>query len=313
VSNKPLVSAIIIFLNAGQFIQEAIESVFAQTYGAWELLLVDDGSTDTSTAIAQRYVRQNPARIRYLEHDGHQNRGMSASRNVGVLNAMGEYIALLDADDVWLPEKLEQQVAILGAQAEAAMVYGPTQYWYSWTGKPEDIGRDAMRPTGAPANRLLKPPTLLPLFLREVAFTPATCSVLIRRASITRIGGFEERFRGLYEDQAFFYKLCLAEPVFVTSACWDRYRQHADSWCAVAQSAGEYNEREPHAARLTFLNWLAEYLSKQGIKDAEVWQALQQALWPYRHPLLDRLLRRSRRRVRRIRKTLVARLSAINR
>jgi glycosyltransferase involved in cell wall biosynthesis len=131
VSRKPLVSGIIIFLNAERFIQEAIESVFAQAYAAWELLLVDDGSTDGSTAIARRYAAQHPGRVRYLEHPGHRNHGISASRNLGIRNAKGAYIALLDADDVWLPYKLERQVAILDSQPEASMVYGSTQYWYS--------------------------------------------------------------------------------------------------------------------------------------------------------------------------------------
>src|SRR5262245_21147944 len=104
-SRTLLVSVIISFLNAERFIQEAIESVFAQGYEHWELLLVDDGSTDESTAIARRYTAQHPERVRYLEHAGHQNRGLSASRNLGIRHAQGEYIAFLDADDVWLPHR----------------------------------------------------------------------------------------------------------------------------------------------------------------------------------------------------------------
>src|SRR2546427_10186945 len=100
-SNQPLVSVVIIFWNAERFLQEAFASVFAQTYPTWELLLVDDGSSDESTAIAQRYVEHHPGQVRYLEHPGHANRGMSASRNVGIRHARGPYIAFLDADDVW--------------------------------------------------------------------------------------------------------------------------------------------------------------------------------------------------------------------
>src|SRR5215218_10922420 len=98
-SAKPLVSAIIIFLNEERFIEEAIQSVFAQSYENWELLLVDDGSSDASTRIALRYAEEHPGRVRYLEHPGHQNRGMSASRNLGISHTKGEYIACLDADD----------------------------------------------------------------------------------------------------------------------------------------------------------------------------------------------------------------------
>src|SRR5215207_10509527 len=140
-SSKPLVSCIIIFLNAERFMREAIESVFAQTYDNWELLLVDDGSTDGSTHMALRYAERHSGKVRYLEHLGHQNRGMSASRNLGLSHAKGEYIGFLDADDVWLPHKLQQQVQILNSHPEAGMVYGTWQYWYSWTGRPEDIQR----------------------------------------------------------------------------------------------------------------------------------------------------------------------------
>ncbi|WP_293084415.1 glycosyltransferase family A protein, partial [Moorena sp. SIO4A1] len=147
-SNKPLVSTIIIFLNPEPFLQETIESVFAQTYDNWELLLVDDGSTDGSTEIALQYARQYPEKVRYLEHEGHQNRGMSATRNLGIRHAKGEYIAFLDADDIWLPNTLAEQVVLLNAHPEAAMVYGPIQWWYSWTGNPEDQQRDYFEKVG---------------------------------------------------------------------------------------------------------------------------------------------------------------------
>ena len=138
-SNKPLVTAITIFLDEERFLEEAIESVFAQTYDCWELLLVDDGSTDRSTEIAQRYLTNYPSRVRYLEHQRHQNRGMSASRNLGVGHARGKYVSYLDGDDIWLPHKLERQVAILESHPEAVMEYGPLQLWYSWTGIPGDF------------------------------------------------------------------------------------------------------------------------------------------------------------------------------
>jgi hypothetical protein len=280
-SSRPWVSAIIIFLNAAQFIQEAIESVFAQTYDHWELLLVDDGSTDGSTAIALRYAHQYPQRVCYLEHPGHQNLGMSASRNLGISNAKGAYIAFVDADDVWLPSKLEQQVAVLDSQPEAGMVYAPTLYWYSWTGNPEDRARDYVPKLGLEPHTLVKPPTLLTLFLREEAKPPGTCSVLLRREVIEDVGGFVERFRGLYEDQAFFAKVCLRVPVFVVGEHSARYRQHPHSCCAIAAHTGAQAPAE-----LQYLHWLAEYVCRQVQKDGEAWSVLAKLLWPYRHPLL---------------------------
>ncbi|PIG94116.1 glycosyltransferase [Gloeocapsopsis sp. IPPAS B-1203] len=287
-NSKPLVSAIVIFLNAEKFIQEAIESVFAQTYDHWELLLVDDGSTDSSTATAQHYATRHP-KVRYLEHDNHQNRGMSATRNLGIRNARGKYIAFLDADDVWLPHKLERQVAILDSQPEAAMVYGSTQYWYSWTEKPEDIQRDFVPDLGVQPDTLFKPPTLLTAcYPLGKASAPCPSDLLLRREVVERIGGFEEDFRGMYqmyEDQAFLTKVYLKETVFVANECWDRYRLHPDSCSSMVTKAGQY-----HSVRLVFLNWLAKYLSAQGVKDNEIWQMLRKALWPYQHPRLYRLL-----------------------
>lgn len=283
-NSKPLVSVIIIFLDAERFIQEAIQSVFAQTYDMWELLLVDDSSTDGSTAIARKYAERYPGKVRYLDHSGHQNRGMSASRNLGIGASAGDYIAFLDADDVWLPHKLEQQVEILRAQPEAAMVYGPTEWWYSWTGRVEDRDRDFIHALGVPPNSLIRPPTLLPLFLQHEGISPCTCSILVRREVVERVGGFEESFRGLYEDQAFCAKVCLVEPILASGECWYRYRQHPDSSCVVAQETGQF-----HPARQFFLNWLAAYLTDRGIEDREVWRAVRRELWPYRHPLMHRL------------------------
>lgn len=284
-STKPLVSGIIIFLNVEQFIQEAIESVFAQTYQHWELLLVDDGSTDNSTAIAQQYAKQYPQKVRYLHHANHQNRGMSATRNLGISNALGEYIAFLDADDVWLPHKLESQLAIMDAQPESAMLYGSTQWWYSWTGNQQDIQRDFMFEPGVPLNTIFRPPTLLNLMMQRKVTSPCTCSVLVRREAIEKVGGFEECFQGMYEDQAFYAKMFLSTPVFVASGCWDRYRQHPASCCSIATSKGQRD-----IARLFFLNWLEEYLFKQSVADTEVWKVLKTELLPYRHPRLYKLL-----------------------
>ena len=73
---------------------------------------------------------------------------MSASRNLGFRHSKGDFVALLDADDVWLPPKLEQQVTILEELPEAAMVYSSTYVWYSWTGNPEDAQRDWERGLG---------------------------------------------------------------------------------------------------------------------------------------------------------------------
>jgi glycosyltransferase involved in cell wall biosynthesis len=292
-SKQPFVSIVIIFWNANRFLKEAIDSLFAQTYNNWELLLVDDGSSDGSTAIALSYLERHPRRVRYLEHSGHANRGMSASRNLGIRNARGAYIAFLDADDVWFSNILEEQVAVLEAYPEAAMVYGPIQWWYSWTGMPEDRGRDYVEKLGVPPNAVIKPPRLLPLFLRDKAAVPS--GILVRRQIIEQLGGFEDSFRGEYEDQVFCAKICLRVPIFASGQCWYRYRQHPDSCVLTGQRTGETN-----FARLRFLNWLTKYLSEQRVRDRAVWRSLAFEFWRYRRPRAFRLLRRGDRFMNRI-------------
>ena len=102
----------------------------------------------------------------------------------------------VDADDVWLPGKLAQQVALLAAWPEAAMVYGLSQWWYSWTGRPEDRDRDFLHPLGLLPNSVVQPPELIDrFFLRQDATIPSPSNILVRRASAERVGGFEDRFK----------------------------------------------------------------------------------------------------------------------
>jgi glycosyltransferase involved in cell wall biosynthesis len=122
-SQRPRVSVILIFLDKAPFLQEAIESVISQTFEMWELLLVDDGSTDGSTDIAKMAARRLPHTIHYLEHEGHANRGMSTSRNVGLHHAQGEYMLFMDGDDVLTHNVLREQVALMEAHP-VGTVYG---------------------------------------------------------------------------------------------------------------------------------------------------------------------------------------------
>jgi glycosyltransferase involved in cell wall biosynthesis len=118
----PRVSVVVSMYNAERYVAEAIDSVLRQSFAEWELLIVDDGSSDGSTVIAQRYAAAHPYRIRYLTHSGRANRGVSASRNLGAAHAHGEFIAVLDADDACEPLRLEEQVRFLDAHPEIALV-----------------------------------------------------------------------------------------------------------------------------------------------------------------------------------------------
>lgn len=301
--HTPSVSVIVIFFNAERFLAAALESVLAQTFGDWELLLVDDGSTDGSSAIAQRFVQQQPDRVCYLEHPRHSNRGMSASRNLGLRHARGRYVAFLDADDVWLPQKLAQQVALLETHPEAALVYGLTHYWYGWTGLPEDALRDYTPALGVQADTVIASPTLLTLALAGRAPTPCPSDILVRRTVVEAVGGFEAKaFAGtnqLYEDQAFLAKVYLHAPVFVAGRSWFRYRQHADSCVSVS----ERMNRAEVVGRY-YCDWLKRYLRAHKVTNARLWLALESRRWRYRHPHLVVAAQLIRQRVGQLSNTL---------
>ena len=293
-----LVSSIIIFLNEEKFIQEAIESVFAQTYRHWELILVDDGSTDNSSAVARRYVERFPDKIRYIDHPGHENRGMSASRNLGVSQAKGEYIAFLDADDVWLPRKLESQVQILERNPEAALVFGPWQSWYSWEENGEH--RDWIQNLHVASNRLVHPPGLIPIWIEHEEAIPGHCATLLRHELFKRVGNFEEEFRDMYEDAVWLSKVCLETPVYVEAEWRSRYRQHSERSCEKVLQSGQMAE-----ARLTFLKWLGAYVTREHKdKGKDIVDVLQKVLWPRAHPILNFMIRATRHPTREVQRLL---------
>ena len=279
-----LVSVIVIFLNAETFIQEAVESVVAQTYSNWELLLVDDGSTDESTEMAKEFARRDPARIRYLEHPGHVNRGMSATRNVGIEAARGDFIGFIDADDVWVPTKLADQVGIMLRHPQLGMVCGKVLYWGSWSG-----GQDFLVKTGHVFDRLIsQPEALLALYPLGKADAPCPSDVMIRAQILRQVGGFEEHFtaeKQAYEDQGFFSKLYLEAPVFFSSKVWLKYRQHPNSCLTSVRRAGQYA-----SVRLYFLQWLRRYLAARGVAEPHIMAAIERSMWRFHHPVLHSIL-----------------------
>ena len=288
-ASAPLVSVVTIVLNGARFLDEAIASVVAQTHPAWELLVVDDGSSDASVEIARRWATVKPDRIRTLAHPHGENRGMSASRNLGIAHSRGTFIAFLDADDIYLPEKLERQVEVLRRNPRAAMVFGPSLHWYSWTGRAEDVGHDVPRRLGGAAETLVEPPLLVRRYLERRADTPATCSVLVRRETIDAVGGFVSTFRDLHEDQVFFYKVALRFPIYLESSSWDRYRRHPDALCEVRIREGTHrDDYRPTPARGAFLWWLEQHLAQSGA-DGQLLRLVARERWPYRHPRLEML------------------------
>jgi GT2 family glycosyltransferase len=201
---------------------------------------------------------------------------------------------------VWLPEKLERQVAIMHAQPRAAMIYGPSQYWYSWTSDAADFLRDHTPPLGVEPEQLIPPPTLLTLSLRSTVRTPCPSDFLVRREVVEDVGGFEEQFRGLFEDQVFLAKIFLKSHVYVTEECWDRYRQHPES-CV---SRGARDGRK-HSAGISYFDWLEKYLLSEGVQDPELWMALRQKRFRYQHARVYQAFRGAQRQVKQVNSIVV--------
>jgi len=184
---EPLVSVIIPVYNGEKFLEEAIESVLKQTYKNWELIIVDDGSTDSSKAIIDKHLINQ--QIRYIKHP--TNKGIPSARNTGIHKANGRYISLLDQDDIWLNNKLEIQIEkFKKASEEIGLMFGCIDYI-------DSKGRLVKK-----GNRKIK---MLPnkkssikyLFMHN--FIPSI-TVIFKSKCIKIIGEFDEEIRGGADD-----------------------------------------------------------------------------------------------------------------
>lgn len=122
--SQPLVSVIIPVYNCERYLAQAIESVLAQTYSPLEIIVINDGSTDGSEAVARQFL----PKIRYCAQS---NQGLGATRNRGAQLAQGDYLAFLDADDLWTPDKLERQMALFNDDPHLDIAFGYVQQFYT--------------------------------------------------------------------------------------------------------------------------------------------------------------------------------------
>ncbi|MEB2338107.1 MAG: glycosyltransferase [Nitrospirales bacterium] len=173
-------SIVIPLYNARDVIQETIRSALAQTYRDFEIVVIDDGSTDGSGELVVAFGDQ----VRYLRQS---NGGVAQARNRGIAAARGRYVALLDHDDLWDPEKLARQVAILDAQPTVGMVVTDVAH-LDRAGRPmHEIG-----PASQPQHEFAR------LFVQ--GFVPTPSATLIRKAVLESVGGFDEQFNSAGMD-----------------------------------------------------------------------------------------------------------------
>lgn len=148
---KRLVSVIMPVYNAGHFLEEAIQSVIAQSYTEWELLVIDDCSTDASSTVIHSFMEKDH-RIRYYKTDNPSGSPI-LPRNIGIRHARGKYIAFLDSDDVWLPDKLEKQLDLFEEYEDMAIGFADYE---KITEEGERNGRIVRAPAVTTYKELLK-------------------------------------------------------------------------------------------------------------------------------------------------------------
>jgi glycosyltransferase involved in cell wall biosynthesis len=238
-----LVSVVIPTYNRVSIVGRAIDSVLSQHYRAVEVIVVDDGSTDGTEDLVRKY----DSRVRYVRQS---NAGVSAARNLGLRETKGEFIALLDSDDEWLPWKIELQVAALHRYSDLGMVwtdmaavdergatiadaYLRTMYsGYSRVNTSEIMevrGRiselNVKNVEGLAARQILAGDIFAYMLLGNLVHTS---TVLLRRDRLRAAGGFDESLRVSGEDYDFHLKTCFLGPVGFLDVSSIRYRVGAN-------------------------------------------------------------------------------------
>jgi Glycosyl transferase family 2 len=249
----PLVSVVMIFKDAEPFFAESVQSVLNQTWPAIELLLVDDGGTDGSSDTARQFVMVDPDRVRVLNHPGRANRGTGPSRLLGIQEAKGEFVAFLDADDVWGHGHVAHDVALLCAHPEAGMVLGRSRVWHTWDGAGSV---DRLNPLPFAPGVVVPPLRLLAAVLRNGALATPQCSLLVRRELLQAVGPHVALFNSTYEDQVINTLLQLRASAVISGATDAWYRQHEGSLTASTLRSGHDAVRGPSRARREFVAWL---------------------------------------------------------
>ena len=205
----PTVSIIINCLNGERYLRQAIDSVFNQTYKDWEIIFWDNGSTDASAEIAKSYGD----RVHYFSSE--KTLTLGKARNLCMAKSKAEYIAFLDCDDIWLPQKLEKQIPLFEKDPEVALIFSDAIY-FNESGNLCQIYRKFKPSRGKIFKELFR------------KYFLCMASVVIRRPAIKNIDWFDERIK-LFEDACFFLRLAYKFKADYCDEPLVKYRVRPDS------------------------------------------------------------------------------------
>lgn len=208
--DSPLISVVIPVYNGSNYMREAVESVLAQTYTNYEILLIDDGSKDNTWEIIQEYVQKYPDKIRGFHKE---NGGVSTALNLGIAEMKGEWFAWLSHDDLWLPEKLEKQVAFMNLCPSGGLYYSG-YYYINETGDILEAKDGAFFPSSINVAVLLGKN-----YINGI-------TVLIRKDCLDAVGGFDTQYRCV-QDWDLWIKIALKYDIYLLPEKLAKNRLHS--------------------------------------------------------------------------------------
>jgi hypothetical protein len=225
----PLVSIVMPTYNRLKYLRAAVASVFAQTLPDWELVIADDGSDEETRSYLQSLSESPRVRIRWHPHCGVP----AVVRNAALAEASGAYVAFLDSDDVWMPQKLERQLTALRARPERRWSY--TGYLLiddAGAAKPRTAYQERARPQGS---------ILAALLANAVdIWTPA---VVVERKLLAQLGGFDPRL-AVFEDYDLWLRLATQSDIDLVDEPLIGVRRHAEHFCPEGRSISMAQSRD---------------------------------------------------------------------
>ena len=268
------VSVIIPVYNGEAHVERAVDSVLAQTFGGYEVLIVDDGSRDRSLQVARACAARNPGRVRVLQHPGGINRGVAAARNLAAREARGEFLAFLDADDAWLPDKLGRQVEFMDRHPALGLSITRATIVREGAGHQFIPGKQVLGDQPSPRPRTV----LIQVMSCQLNFIFST--VMVRTACFREAGGFIEDLPYQSEDRILVCMVVARHGMGRVAENLCHYLAHGESYTAGVLRRGlagaifvDLQTRIIHWLRRQQFDAWARYIAWRVWPDALAWAA----------------------------------------